>query len=183
DVVSVACGNKRKVLLALALEPNRSVSREHRIDALWGERPPAQAKTALQVHVSGLRDVLEVRVDRCAVLATTPTGYQLSAPEETIDSRRFERLAAEGRAALFAEDAELAARLLSEAEALWRGPALVDVVYAEFAAHEAARLEELRLSTFEDLADAELAVGRPGPLLPALQAIAAVHARRCTARG
>jgi predicted ATPase/DNA-binding SARP family transcriptional activator len=182
DVVSVAGGNQRKVLLALALEPNRSVSREHLIDALWGERPPARAKNALQVHVSGLRDVLEVGVDRGAVLATTPTGYQLNAPEETIDSRRFERLAAEGRAALFAEDAQLAARLLSEAEALWRGPALVDVVYAEFAAHEAARLEELRLSTFEDLADAGLALGRHEQLIPPLQAFVAVQPLRERAR-
>ena len=58
DVVPVAGGNQRKVLLALALAPNRSVSREHLIDALWGERPPARAKNALQVHVSALRDLL-----------------------------------------------------------------------------------------------------------------------------
>ena len=152
------------------------------IDALWGERPPARAKNALQVHVSGLRDALEAGVERGAVLATTPTGYQLNAPEETIDSRRFERLAAEGRAALFAGDAELAARLLSEAEALWRGPALVDVVYSEFAAHEAARLEELRLSTFEDLADAELALGRHEQMIPRLQAFAAAQPLRERAR-
>ena len=182
DVVPVAGGNQRKVLLALVLAPNRSVSREHLIDALWGERPPARAKNALQVHVSGLRDVLEVGVDRGAVLATTPTGYQLNAPEDTIDSRRFERLAAEGRAALFAEDAELASRLLSEAEALWRGPALVDVVYAEFAAHEAARLEDLRLSTFEDLADAELALGGHEQLIARLQAFVAAQPLRERAR-
>src|SRR5439155_361850 len=99
-----------------------------------------------------------------------------------IDSRRFERLAAEGRAALFAEDAELAARHLSEAEELWRGPALVDVVYAEFAAHEAARLEELRLSTFEDLADAELAIGGHEQLIPRLQAFVAAQPLRERAR-
>ena len=182
DVVPVAGGNQRKVLLALALEPNRSVSREHLIDALWGERPPARAKNALQVHVSALRDLLEAGADRGAVLATTPTGYQLNAPEETIDSRRFERLAAEGRAALFAEDAELAARLLSEGVELWRGPALVDVVYAEFAAHEATRLEELRLSTFEDLADAELALGRHEQLISRLQAFVAAQPLRERAR-
>jgi predicted ATPase/DNA-binding SARP family transcriptional activator len=134
------------------------------------------------VHVSGLRDALEAGLERGAVVATTPTGYQLNAPEETIDSRRFERLAAEGRAALFAEDAALAARLLSEAEGLWRGTALVDVVYADFAAHEAARLEELRLSTFEDLADAELALGRHEQLIPQLQAFVASQPLRERAR-
>ena len=96
--VPVAAGNQRKVLLALVLEANRSVSRDRLIDALWGERPPAQAKNALQVHVSALRDLLEADAERGSVLATTPTGYQLNTPEETIDGRRFERLAAEGRA-------------------------------------------------------------------------------------
>ena len=180
--VPVPGGNQRKLLLALVLEPNRSVSRDQLIDALWGERPPAQAKNALQVHVSALRDLLEVGADRGAVIATTPTGYQLNAPEETIDSRRFERLAAEGRAALFAGEAELAARLLAEAEGLWRGPALVDVAYAEFAAHEAARLEELRLNTFEDLADAELALGRHEQLVPRLQSFVGSEPLRERAR-
>src|SRR5438045_9056223 len=82
DVVPVAGGNQRKVLLALALEPNRSVSREQLIDALWGERPPGRAKNALQVHVSALRDLLEVGVDRGAVLAATPTGSRSNASEE-----------------------------------------------------------------------------------------------------
>src|SRR5256714_10426736 len=181
-VVPVPGGNQRKLLLALVLEPNRSVSRDQLIDALWGERPPARAKNALQVHVSALRDLLEAGADRGAVIATTPTGYQLNAPEETIDSRRFERLAAEGRAALFAGDAERAGRLLAEAEGLWRGPALVDVAYAEFAAHEAARLEELRLNTFEDLADAELALGGHDQLIPRLQAFVAAQPLRERAR-
>ena len=134
------------------------------------------------MHVSGLRDAIEPGAKRGAVVATTPTGYQLNAPEETIDSRRFERLAAEGRASLFAEDAESAARLLSEAEGLWRGTALVDVVYEDFAAHEAARLEELRLNTFEDLADAELALGRHEQLIPRLQAFVAAQPLRERAR-
>src|SRR5207237_9595692 len=81
DVVPLASGNQRKVLLALALEPNRSVSGEQLIDALWGERPRARAKNALQVHVSALRALLEVGVNRGAVLSSPPTGCQLNLPE------------------------------------------------------------------------------------------------------
>ena len=171
------------MLVALLLEPNRSISRERLIDALWGERPPAQAKNALQVHVSALRDALEPEGDRGTMIATTSTGYQLNAPEDAIDSRRFERLAAEGRGALVAGDAELAARLLAEAEGLWRGPALVDVAYAEFATREAARLEELRLDTFEDLVDAELALGSQEQLIPRLHAFIGSEPLRERARG
>ncbi len=146
------------------------MTHEHLIDALWGESPPAKARNALQVHVSALRDRLEPGADRGSVIATTPTGYQLNVPEEALDSRRFERLAAEGRAALFAGDPSVAARLLGEAELLWRGPAFVDVAYDEFAANETARLEELRRSTFEDLAEAELALGDHEELIPRLRA-------------
>jgi predicted ATPase/DNA-binding SARP family transcriptional activator len=170
ELLAVSGGNPRKVLLALLIEPNRSVASERLIDALWGESPPAKARNALQVHVSTLRDLLEAGAERGSVIATTPTGYQLNVPEEALDSRRFERLAAEGRAALFAGDSAVAARLLQEAERLWRGPAFADVAYEDFAAHEAARLEELRRSTFEDLADAELALGDHEELIPRLRA-------------
>ncbi|MGN6429430.1 MAG: BTAD domain-containing putative transcriptional regulator [Gaiellaceae bacterium] len=170
EFLAIPGGNPRKVLLALLLEPNRSVTHEHLIDALWGESPPAKARNALQVHVSALRDRLEAGAERGSVVATTPTGYQLNVPDEALDSRRFERLAAEGRAALFAGDSSGAARLLGEAAGLWRGPAFVDAAYDEFAANEAARLEELRRSTFEDLADAGLGLGDHEELIPRLRA-------------
>jgi predicted ATPase/DNA-binding SARP family transcriptional activator len=170
ELLAVSGGNPRKVLLALLIEPNRSVANERLIDALWGESPPAKARNALQVHVSALRDVLEAGADRGSVILTTPTGYQLNVPEEALDSRSFERLAAEGRAALFSGDSAVAARLLQQAGGLWRGPAFADVAYDDFAAHEAARLEELRRSTFEDLADAELALGDHEELIPRLRA-------------
>ena len=170
ELLAVSGGNPRKVLLALLIEPNRPVGNERLIDALWGESPPAKARNALQVHVSTLRDVLEAGAERGSVISTTPTGYQLNVPEDALDSRRFERLGAEGRAALFAGDTAVAARLLQQAEGLWRGPAFADVAYDDFAAHEAARLEELRRSTFEDLADAELALGDHEELIPRLRA-------------
>src|SRR5436189_137448 len=170
ELLAVSGGNPRKVLLALLIEPNRPVGNERVIDALWGESPPAKARNALQVHVSTLRDVLEAGAERGSVISTTPTGYQLNVPEDALDSRRFERLGAEGRAALFAGDTAVAARLLQQAEGLRRGPAFADVAYDDFAAHEAARLEELRRSTFEDLADAELALGDHEELIPRLRA-------------
>ena len=52
---------------------------------------------------------------------------------------------------------------------IWRGPALADVVYEAFASSEARRLEEQRLVAFEDLADAELALGGSGELVPELE--------------
>ena len=52
-------GTKQRALLALlALRINQTVSPDRLIDELWGERPPATAPKALQVHVSRLRKSL-----------------------------------------------------------------------------------------------------------------------------
>ena len=54
---AVALGGpkQRALLAALLLTPNRPVSVDRLIDALWPTRPPADAANALQFHVSQLR--------------------------------------------------------------------------------------------------------------------------------
>jgi hypothetical protein len=81
----------------------------------------------------------------------------------------------EGRRAL--ERAELtdARRLLREALALWRGPALGELAGAEFAQAEVRRLEELRLAALEDRIDADLAFGQDAALVSELAALTASH--------
>src|SRR2546428_3128761 len=87
-------GQKRRALLAvLLLEPNRVVSRDHLIDALWGEVPPDTARNTLQAHVSHLRKLLPD-----GALETAPSGYRLVVDPETVDVFRFVRLGEEGRA-------------------------------------------------------------------------------------
>ena len=48
----------RRVLAALVLRAGTWVSVDRLIDELWGERPPAAARKALQMHVSRLRVAL-----------------------------------------------------------------------------------------------------------------------------
>jgi len=66
----------------------------------------------------------------------------------------------------------------SAALALWRGRALVEFTYDEFAQAEAGRLEELRLVAIEELADAELASGRHANAVGRLQALVDEHPLR-----
>src|ERR671928_1057738 len=158
-------GPKQRALLAmLLLEANHAVSADRLIDALWGDHPPDTAKNTLQVYVSQLRKLLPE-----GSLETVAPGYRLAVAPEAIDLSRFEELAQQGRAALGIGDAAAAAQALGEALALWRGPALADLALEEFAQAEAARLEELRLGVLEDRIEADLALGRHGPLVAELE--------------
>ena len=92
-----------------------------------------------------------------------------------VDADRFAHLAARGRRALAAGETDDAEALFVEALGLWRGSALGDLSYEEFAQGEAARLEELRLVALEELADARLASGVHAELVPELERLVAEH--------
>jgi DNA-binding SARP family transcriptional activator/CheY-like chemotaxis protein len=166
-------GPKQRALLgALLIRAGRVVSLDQLIDDLWPNEPPARAAATVQVFISNLRRVLEpdrARGGAATVLVTAAPGYVLRAEPGSIDAEEFARLAELGRMALAEDDAELAADLLSAANSLWRGPALGDVAELPFAASEAARLEDLRLSALENRVDAALALGRHGAVIAELE--------------
>ena len=146
---------KQRALLALlCLHANEVVPLERLIDGLWGEEPPATARNALQGHVSGLRRALgENRVERRG------TGYRLRVESDELDLERFEHLLAGARP--------------EEALALWRGHALADLRDQPFAAQEAERLEELRLTALEQRIERDLARGRHEQLVAELERLVA----------
>src|SRR6266851_9023119 len=163
----------RALLAALLLEPNRVVSRDRLIDALWGELPPDTARNTIQVYVSQLRKLLPD-----VALETAPPGYRLVVDPETVDLFRFVRLGDEGRSRLADGDAAGAAETLRAALGLWRGAPIADLAEEPFAQAEIARLEELRLATLEDRIDADLALGRHGQLVPELERLVVEHPLR-----
>lgn len=61
---------------------------------------------------------------------------------------------------------------------LWRGRALADFAYEQFAQSEAARLEETRLGALEDRIDAQLALGRHRELTAELEDLWRRHPHR-----
>jgi class 3 adenylate cyclase len=103
---------------------------------------------------------------------TRPGGYLLDVVPEQVDLGRFRRLAGAARGA--AENAERVS-LAREALALWRGPALSDLVYEPFAAAELPPLEDERLGLQRDLIDAELALGRHAEVLDEIESIVQAH--------
>jgi DNA-binding SARP family transcriptional activator/tetratricopeptide (TPR) repeat protein len=170
-------GRKRRALLALLiLRRQQVVSVDELIDALWGDAPPKTAEHSVQVYVSELRKALGD--DGSADVVHRPPGYVLDVSAAAIDVDRFDGLRERGRAALGDQDPARAAGLLADALAVWRGPALADFAYDDFARAEIERLEELRLGTIEDRLDADLALGRHGELVAELRALVDEHPAR-----
>jgi DNA-binding SARP family transcriptional activator/class 3 adenylate cyclase len=170
-------GRKQRGLLALLLlDRNRVVPRDRVIDDLWGERPPASAANSVQVYVSKLRRLLEddARGDE-EVLITVAPGYLLRVPAGALDADEFQRLLAEGSAALAAGEFADAEAILADALAAWRGPALADLAAEPFVQSEIARLEGLRLQALEKRFEAMLAVGRQAEAVAELQALVGLH--------
>jgi YVTN family beta-propeller protein len=164
ETVSVGRGKESALLAILLLHANQPVSTDRLVADLWGEQPPENAVKNVQQYVSRLRRALGA--DR---LATTPGGYSLHVEPDELDYDRFEHLAAEGRTALESGDAGAADKLLTSALDLWRGPALADFAYDEFAQETARRLEGERRTTVADRIDARLALGQDAGLVAELQ--------------
>src|SRR4051812_40766479 len=82
-------GHKQRSLLALLLlDANRVVSTDRLIEALWPEKAPARPQTALHVHVSQLRKLLEPDHEPdvpFAVLVTEAAGYRLVVEHGAVD--------------------------------------------------------------------------------------------------
>jgi predicted ATPase/DNA-binding SARP family transcriptional activator len=165
---------QRTLFVALALRSPETVSVDELLQALWGDAQPSGAVQALQKHISRLRR----RLGEGAPLLHQASGYALELDPLAIDARRFEDLLQRARAALGREDAAGAAANLRTALGLWRGDALPEHRFDEFAQREIARLEELRMEALEERLAAELAGGGSADLVGELRALVSAHPLR-----
>ena len=169
-------GRQPRVLLAALVAANgRPLSAGALIEAVWGDRPPASATGSLQSYVSRLRRALD---DGGPPLLYDDAGYRLDLSGHTVDVVRFEELAAEGHSQLQTGAPAAARETFADALALWRGPALVELVDQGVALAQAAALEERRLAVLEERIDADLALGRHRHLVGELQQLASDHPLR-----
>ena len=171
----------RSVLALLLLQANQTVPVTALIQELWGHEPPASALTTLQTYVLHLRKLFSAALASPAseiaksVLVTTPGGYLFRSISDDFDLARYERLSSEGRQALAAGQNALAAERLTQAQALWRGPALTDVRAGPLLQPQVKRLEESRLTTVEQGIEARLRLGRHQEVLSDLAGMMAEH--------
>src|SRR2546430_5428211 len=178
--ISLGGARQRAVLALLLLHGNETLTSDVIVDELWGDDAPPTAGKVLQNCVSALRKQLPGGAE---TLRTVGGAYALRVVADALDRDRFERLLAEGRAALAAGDSAAASDRLQDALALWRGAPLSDFSYEPFAQEEIKRLEELHLAATEERIEADLALGRHVELVPELEALVRRHGLRERLRG
>ncbi|GAA3383513.1 BTAD domain-containing putative transcriptional regulator [Cryptosporangium minutisporangium] len=167
-------GLKVRALLAdLLVHEGRPVSADRLVEDLWAEGAPGKPLGALQAKVSQLRRALETgEPGGRELVGFDDVGYRLRVAAEAVDAGQFGALLARSR--VQPEPARRVA-LLTEALALWRGPAYADFADETFARPAVERLGEQRLTALEDLAEARLALGEHTVLASELADLVTEH--------
>lgn len=164
---------ERTVLAVLLLNPGSVVSVDRLMEALWPSDPPSKPLNALQARVSTLRRLLE----EGGVIVTRSPGYCLDTSPDDIDAHRFEALLGDAREKA-SGDPDGAVKVYDQALSFWRGPALDEFRYEDFARQEVSRLEELRVTALEERIEALLDSGRHREAVAELEGLVGAHPLR-----
>lgn len=167
--ISISASKERALLATLLVYSGSPVPTDRLVEELWPQTPPRRPASRIAVLVLRLRRALGD--NRAADIQTVSHGYQLALAQDDTDIGRFERLAERGTAALRDGDPETAVRLVTDALALWRGPAFADARSTQPVNAEAKRLDDARQAVLETRLDAELRLGRHAELVAELQTV------------
>ena len=153
-------GQLGRLLLSLLGAADRPVTIDRLVEDVWAtESPPATARTAIHVHISKLRRMLDEPGDEPVRIDTEGAGYVLRLGSAELDATTFRLWLAEGRALLADGHAAQARERLNAALGLWRGPALAGHESEPNVAAWAVELDSLRHQAEEDLVAAAVAEG------------------------
>ncbi|MFC8615751.1 BTAD domain-containing putative transcriptional regulator [Micromonospora purpureochromogenes] len=179
---TITAGRDRTVLALLLLRAGRVVPVAELIDAVWEDRPPATARTQLQICVSRLRQRLAAVGLPPEVIVTDPAGYGIRVEPTDLDAEIFARTVEAGRTAVTAGQAAEASRHYRSALTLWRGPALSGIA-SRSVRRRAQTLDEQRLAVLEECVDVELRLRRAADLIDELTETVERHPLRDRLRG
>jgi DNA-binding SARP family transcriptional activator/tetratricopeptide (TPR) repeat protein len=167
---------ERCLLAILLLDAGRAISLQRLSDLLWDD-PPPKAHQALRTYVARIRTVLAQAggADHDIALVAAHGGYLIRVDPDLVDALRFRRLLVEATASADLADRD---RLLGEALALWRGPALHRAATDQLRERLCADLDELHLHAREESLATGIELGRHRDLLPHLARLTAEHPDR-----
>ncbi|WP_230416568.1 AfsR/SARP family transcriptional regulator [Micromonospora tarapacensis] len=180
--VSLGSAKQRLLLAALLLRPNEAVGADELTAVLWTDDPPPSAAANLRTYVRGLRRSLGDG-ESWEGISASAGGYRLQVGPDERDLDRFDAAAARGRDALAAGDAARAEDELATAVNMWRGTALADLPLGPLLARRVGQLEERRMATEEDFAEAMLARGSSAEVVQRLRVLLDRHPLRQRAWG
>ncbi|MEO3876457.1 AfsR/SARP family transcriptional regulator [Nonomuraea sp. B12E4] len=129
------------------------------------------------MYISNIRKIFD-RMDLSpdyARIVTQPPGYMLEVNENELDIALFERYWLQARNAQEDGQLKLASHHLTDALALWRGPALSDVCTTPDLQAEARRLNEMRQAAHERRILLDLRLGRNTEVISELYALTSRH--------
>ncbi|MFJ9647452.1 BTAD domain-containing putative transcriptional regulator [Streptomyces sp. NPDC101206] len=157
--VEIGGPRQRTVLAMLLLAPDRVVSIDQLVEAVWNGRPPATSRTQIAICVASLRKAFQAAGCTDKVIVTAAPGYLLRRGGHQIDSVQFASGVAAAQTLAQRGNAGASADLLGQALALWRGPVLTDIS-SPVIESEAVLLEHRRLAAYEQYATLQLQLGR-----------------------
>jgi DNA-binding SARP family transcriptional activator len=157
---------QRQVLSMLLVHDSSVVPVSALIEELWSETPPKSSLTVIQTYALGIRKRIANNFDltqeevSAKLLQTRSKGYSFDTSSCEVDLYSYRSLVESGTKAVVDGNDREAARLLRAADALWTGPALVDVERGLPLEVEATRLDQSRLAAIQLRIEAELRLGR-----------------------
>jgi DNA-binding SARP family transcriptional activator len=161
---------------ALALRADHPVTVDFLIDATWAARPPRTCREQVHNCVVRLRRLLHT-MSGGGCLHRTGDGYRLEVDPARVDAHAF--VGEVYRSRRLAVTGDLAGAVAATRVGLghWYGDALDGIVDGVLGA-EAARLDEMRLSAYEDLFTHELDLGHESTVVTEVAALARRHPLR-----
>lgn len=167
--IDVGPARQRAVLATLLVQSPLTASMDSLIDRVWGDSPPAGARSVVYTYIARLRRTLTRAtegVPERLLLRREPAGYLMDIDSDRVDLHRFRRLLAQARAA----DASVPQRRawLTEALALWGGEPLAGV-NNEWAHNLRGALRTLKHEALAEWADAHMEAGGSADVIGALR--------------
>jgi DNA-binding SARP family transcriptional activator len=162
QAVAVGGAKRRGVAALLAVRAGSPCSLDFLVEALWGDARPAGAAATVRTYMSQLRRRFGLPIE------TTPAGYTLAVPRESVDALRFEHLV---EAARRGDDIARSVTLLSDALALWRGEPLAEFAGLPWADEHARSWERLRREAVQERVRMRLASGAHASVIAELERV------------
>ncbi|MGH4030314.1 BTAD domain-containing putative transcriptional regulator [Actinomycetota bacterium Odt1-20B] len=180
--ISVGGARQRAILALLLLGRGRVVSVDTLVDTVWNGSPPATARTQVAICIAALRKTFKAEGAEGDTIVTAHPGYRLDSGSCGLDLADFDDLVAQADDAVRKRQLPEAADAYARALRLWTGPVLAGVSGRQVE-DEAARLEEVRLNTYDDATAVQLELGAHQEIIPELAGVVRDQPLRERTRG